>query len=164
MGTALVTAEEYSLPYPTTIQRLADTPGARIVRSQPLGIVSSRDARATAAAISVATATGEQQAGIEIQLTSPGSSEQVLLDDKQIAVVLSDLESVSEEGYCAARERCFMGVARCRPSQQRPQALCVARYWHSETGSGMTVSTPEGVFDFPGVRPETLASMLSMAR
>lgn len=160
--------EERPIPEPTDLAVLATQRSARVVWSADAGEVESADARAVLTAVTLAGAHGRRLRGVRIRLENAGARDEVYLGEDALAQLHEELASLEPQGggagsSCDARRVCMRGVARCRPSQTVPQALCPVFYQTAEGQVGLGLSTPRHAFRFPSQRPSVLADAIEAA-
>jgi len=154
--------DEGSVPEPTRMAVMASRLDARVATIGHPGRVESNDAVAEIAAIEV-NASAERTEGLRLDLRNEAAADSIYLDPRQAIRLRDDfahLEQMHEQA-CDRETNCAFGIARCRPSQDVEQALCPTAYSTAEGGWGVSISTPEGLFLFPGLKPADFSRELA---
>ena len=156
-------ADEGSVPEPTRMAVMASRLDARIATIGDLRRVESNDAIAEIATIEISAA-AEREKGIRIDLRNASGADSLYLDAQQGRRLRDDLAQLdrNSELACESGIHCAGGIARCRPSQSVAQAFCPTAYRTREGEWGISISTPDGYFEFPGVKAADFSSDLAI--
>jgi hypothetical protein len=167
-GAAAQTAR--SIPEPTPLQALAFSPDSRIVWSEEVRQIDSAMSLAVVSAIEVEGADGESLRGVLVELENEDARDAFYIDAeylRQFMNELAGLEPAWPPGEppdpCTALNTCMGGVARCRPSQTKPQAVCAEVYTTADSEEGIYLRTPRNHFRFPWIRPSALFAAIAQA-
>ena len=153
-------AQEDTIPYPTELGDLASISESRIYELKQMGVIATDVASANVMSILIETPDKRRVEGIRLVLSTKTTTEQLYIDQNEASQLSTELYSIATTSTCHAKNRCVLGVARCRPSRTQTQALCVGHYNTPAGEAGLLLSTPTDNFLFPSVKPTSLATIL----
>ena len=157
-------AESLLLADPTPLSEAAAAPNARIAVLGSDDRIAADDVAAEIAAVEVTAADGSRERGVRVALRSEGQAALIYVNASQARQLLGELVRFSGANTAdGCSGLCIHGIARCRPSQQVPQALCPAVYSATNGEAGVHLSTPRSSFRFPATSADAFAVALAAA-
>jgi hypothetical protein len=156
--------DENSVPASTGLSAVASAPTAEVIVMGRPSQIESDDAIAEIAPVQVMNSGGESLRGVRVSLKSQGQADQLYLDVSQVSQLREEFVGFEAwpEGLstCEAINVCVFGVARCRPSQDVPQAFCPSLYLTSAGDRGVLLAAAGHSFRFPSTHVSVFVSAI----
>jgi hypothetical protein len=158
--------DEGSVPEPTALGRVAAESGSRLISSTNVRQIVSDDASAVFAAVTLEDRNSRSIRGLKLSLSSADGSDELYLDEEvleELSREFADLDGWYDQERVCPVDSCVFGVARCRPSQTNLQAYCPSVHAKGTSERSTSIATPRQSFQFPAVRPSTIAVAVAAA-
>lgn len=150
--------DENSIPDPTSSTAMAlEAEGSISVVGNAVAVTSDTST-VQIVAVEFAPADHQPLLAVRILLGSSNLGEMLYLDLDQVAQLRDEMASLQawyeSASDCEASKMCVEGVARCRATQEVPQAICPGIYYSvPEQEQGVLLATPRNQFRFPATEP-----------
>jgi hypothetical protein len=158
--------DDGSMPEPTVLSRVAAESGSRLISSTNVRRIVSDNASAVLAAVAFEDRDSRSVRGLRLSLSSADGTDELYLDEEvleDLSREFADLDGWYDQERVCPVDSCVFGVARCRPSQTNLQAFCPSVHSKGTSERSTSIATPRQSFQFPAVRPSTIAVAVAAA-